>query len=314
MRQTKSNIVRKKAGRITKVGLVLLLLLLVALVLESMGRFLQTHPPARTVRVAAIQCGSIMGDTEGNVDNLVALIRQAARGGAKIVVTPECAVQGYLHAPSWTSWTSETNKEFSVSRVAEAVPGPSTELFSALAKELHLFLCIGMIEGAGGRFFNAQVLFAPDGGLIAHHRKKALWTPGDSLWCSEGTLPVQVVDSPYGRLGLMICYDFHRLPEKLAEQKADIVLYSVGWYGPNEKSWFSKQFPQKAVVPYGFSVVAANWSGVTEEDEWPGRGYSSVIAGDGTVLGMAQSVFGDEVVWADIPLEKRAVPVVSSPR
>jgi hypothetical protein len=37
--------------------------------------------------------------------------------------------------------------------------------------------------------------------------------------------------------GLMICFDFHTLPPLLAKQEADIVLYSVGWYGPNEKNW-----------------------------------------------------------------------------
>jgi predicted amidohydrolase len=258
-----------------------------------------------TVRVAAVQCYSPMGRTADNVSNLVTLISQAARGGAQIIVTPECAVQGYMYPPTWTSWTAATNAAMSAGRVAQPVPGPSTAVFSQLARELAVYLCVGLVEQAGDKFFNAQVLIAPDGAIVAHHRKKALWTPGDSLWCTRGDLPVQVVDTPFGRLGLMICFDFHDLPEQLAARKADIVLYSVGWYGPNEKQWFEHQFPERAVIPYGFSVAAANWSGGTAADQWPGRGYSCIITADGCVAAMARTVVGNEVVMADIPLKPR---------
>lgn len=257
------------------------------------------------VRVAAVQCYSEMGHTPENTANLAALIRQAAAAGAKFVVTPECALQGYMDPPSWTSWTTEAGQPWSVANVAEPVPGPATATFANLAKELKLYICLGLIESAGNTFFNAQVLLAPDGSLVAHHRKKALWPPGDGAWCSEGDLPVQVVDTPYGRVGLMICYDFHELPELLGKAKADLVLYSVGWYGPNEKDWFSKRFPREAVMPYGFSVVAANWAGQTPADEWPGRGFSCILAGDGTVCAMATSVIGNELVVADVPRHRR---------
>jgi len=263
------------------------------------GAWADTNTPA-TVRVAAVQCRSPMGRTAQNVSNLVDLVRQAAQGGAKIVVTPECAVTGYLDPVAWTSWTTDTNSVWWAGRVAQTVPGPATETFSALTRELRIYLCIGLMERAGGKFFNAQVLLAPDGAIAAHHRKKNLWTPGDSAWCTAGDRPVQVADTPYGRLGLMVCYDFHVLPPQLAKENADIVLYSVGWYGPNEKEWFGNEFPRKVVAPHGFSVVAANWSGGTARDEWPGRGHSCVIAGDGKVLAMAKTVAGNEVVWAEV--------------
>jgi hypothetical protein len=53
-------------------------------------------PETGTVRVAAIQCPSRMGAVSENTSNLTALVRQAAGQGAKIVVTPECAVHGYM--------------------------------------------------------------------------------------------------------------------------------------------------------------------------------------------------------------------------
>jgi predicted amidohydrolase len=246
-----------------------------------------------------------MGKTEDNLRNISNLVRKAAAQGAKIVVIPECAVQGYLDPTTWTSWSNMPDGENSVQSVAEPVPGPATRTLSHLADELDIYLCAGMIEVESNAFFNAQVLIAPDGAIIAHHRKKSLWTPGDSTWCTPGNLPVQVVKTEFGNLGLMICYDFHTLPPLLAKREADIVLYSVGWYGPNEKNWFGKQFPAKSVVPYGFDVVAANWTSLTSEQSWPGRGHSCVITREGKVLAMSEAVSGNDIVLADLEIMKR---------
>jgi predicted amidohydrolase len=258
-----------------------------------------------TVRVAAIQCPSVMGETAGNVRNISGLVRQAAGRGAKIVVLPECSVQGYLDPTTWTSWsTSGVGDTMPVRGVAEPVPGPATELLGRLADELNIYLCVGLVEAATNGFFNSQVLLSPDGTILAHHRKKSLWTPGDTTWCTPGDLPVQVVKTEFGNLGLMICFDFHTLPPLLAKRGADIVLYSVGWFGPNESNWFRNVFPQQAIVPYGFDVVVSNWSSPTEAQEWPGRGHSCIITREGKVLAMSESVSGNDIVMADLEIRK----------
>jgi predicted amidohydrolase len=266
------------------------------------GNVLHGQVPTGTVRVAAIQCASIMGDTERNMQNLIRSIEVAASQDAKIIVLPECAVQGYTQPTTWTSWSREPTDEYYVGAVAEAIPGPSTRRFGKLAERLGVYICAGLIEADSNTFYNAQVLVGPDGALKAHHRKRSLWTPGDSTWCTRGDLPVQVVDSPYGRLGLMICYDFHTLPPLLAKNKADIVLYSVGWYGPNEKQWFRSRFPAKAVIPYGFHVILANWSGLTPSHTWPGRGHSCIIDETGEILSMATTTTGNEIIITDLKL------------
>jgi len=260
---------------------------------------------ADTVRVAAIQCPSVMGRTEDNLRTITGLARKAAAQGAKIVVMPECAVQGYLDPTTWSTWSKQPDADNPVQHVAEPVPGPATRTLAHLADELGIYLCAGLIEVESNAFFNAQVLIGPDGAIRAHHRKKSLWTPGDSTWCTPGALPVQVVDTEFGRLGLMICYDFHSMPPLLAKRKADIVLYSVGWYGPNEKTWFSNLFPRRAVIPHGFDIVVANWASPTEEQTWPGRGHSCVITREGEVLAMTEDVHGTAVVIADLEIETR---------
>ncbi len=273
------------------------------LILLTTTAALAAERPA-TVRVAAIQCPSVMGRTAENLAVITNLIRQAASGGAKIVVLPECAVQGYMDPTTWRSWSKSGTGADAVHAVAEPVPGPSTTLLAKLARDLKLYICVGLVEAETNRFFNSQVLLAPDGRIAAHHRKKSLWTPGDSSWCEPGDLPVQVVDTEFGRLGLMICYDFHSLPPRLAKRQADIVLYSVGWYGPNERNWFGRMFPRKAVIPYGFDVVVANWTSSTEDQAWPGRGHSCVITGQGKVLAMSEAVSGTDIVMADLEIRK----------
>ena len=258
-----------------------------------------------TVRVAAIQCPSVMGRTEENLSVITNLIHHAASGGAKIIVLPECAVQGYMDPTTWRSWSKSETGADAVQTVAEPVPGPSTKLLAEVALDLSVYICVGLVETDTNGFFNSQVLLAPNGSIAAHHRKKSLWTPGDSTWCTPGELPVQVVETEYGRLGLMICYDFHDLPPLLAKRQADIVLYSVGWYGPNEKNWFSQMLPRKAVIPYGFDIVVANWTSPTQNHAWPGRGHSCIITGQGKVLAMSESVSGTDIVMADLKIKKR---------
>jgi len=270
----------------------------------------ESEAPPQTVRVAAVQCYSRMGQTEYNRELLMGLIREAAEDGAKIVVLPEAAVHGYMDPGRWTIWTgdveSRDEQRLYVGSVAEPVPGPSTEYFAKLAAELGIYLTIPLIEKAEDVFYNTVLLADPSGEIVAHHRKQNLWSPGDGPWASDGELPLQVVETPYGKVGLMICYDVHKLARPLGEADADIVLYSVGWYGPT-KAWFGGIFPRNYVVPNGFNVVAANWSADSDALGWEGIGCSSVIRRDGDVVAVAKKQRGPEIVVADLPVKHRAV-------
>src|SRR5919204_112817 len=96
----------------------------------------------RAVKVAAVQCSSVLGDVDGNRRKLTALVREAAGRGAKIIVLPEAAVTGYLSQDLRTNWHLTGRPLEPAFRgkdplpFAEPVPGPSTRYFAALAKEL----------------------------------------------------------------------------------------------------------------------------------------------------------------------------------
>ena len=254
-----------------------------------------------------------MGKVSLNRQMLSELITNAAAQGAKICVLPECALQGYMNPRTDKKWSKDPAPEvgdLAVSVVAENVPGPSTRHFAALAKQLEIYIALPLIESADGAYYNSLILFSPKGEIAAKHRKHALWPPGDASWASEGKGPAAVAATPYGRLGLMVCYDVHEMPAKLKDAHADIVLYAVGWYGPSE-IFFTELFPRRYIVPNGFSVVAANWSGVAGETEWDGLGYSCVIDKRGVTLAMAKTTTGAEIVIADLPVGEASVSEIN---
>jgi predicted amidohydrolase len=278
-------------------------------------------PPLESIRrsacVAAIQCPSPIGKLAQNRERLRDLIVEAVRRGAQIVVLPECAVPGYMDARNDITWDrsfSSGSQSRPVEVAAERVPGASTKYFGELARKLSIYLSVPLIEVDHGSYFNCVVLIGPEGRILARHRKANLWPPGDAGWADPGTGEPQVVATPYGRLGLMICYEVHVMPQRL-QGKADIVLYSVGWYGPNTEAWFHDQLPAQYVKPRGFAVIAANWSAESNDDAWQGAGYSTIINRDGTILAMSAKIDGTDIVIGDLPIRNAAetVPAKSDP-
>jgi predicted amidohydrolase len=245
-----------------------------------------------------------MGESAYNRKLLTGLIAKAHAKGARIVVLPECAAHGYMDPGRDRTWSRNPTgpAELRVQDVAETVPGPSTRFFADVARKHAIYLVLPLIEQADGRFYNAQVLLDPGGKLVLHHRKQHLWPPGDAGWATRGKDRADVVGTPFGRLGLMICYECHTMPRKLRAAGADIVLYSVGWYGPNTESWYMDVFPHDYVKPHGMAVVAANWSADPEAPGWEGIGYSTIYAADGTILATTKRERGQAIIVADVPV------------
>ena len=261
-----------------------------------------TADAPRTVRVAAIQFHSVMGDPSGNRERLIPLVERAAAGGAKIVVLPEAAIPGYADLSTDTFWSKGEAGEkgyLPVRDVAEAVPGPSTELFAPLADRLDVYLTVPIIEKAEGRYYNTVVLLGPDGKTPARHRKYVPWTVADDSWMTEGPRRATVVDTEHGRIGLMICRDVHALLGEFGRAKADIVLHSVAFYGPNTRGWFETTLAFK-VADARVALVLANWT-FPRDPGWSGWGASMVIGPCGKVIASAGRDPGNEIVFADVP-------------
>lgn len=159
-----------------------------------------------TVRVAGIVLKWIRGDKRANFDRIVPMIRAAAAGGAEIVCTTECFLDGYaIHDKSIPLATYRA--------LGEQIPGGAYfRQLAALADELDIHLVAGMLEAAGEARYNTAVVIGPDGGLIGRYRKQRL---GHEQVRNAAGTESRVHATPHGDVGVMICAD-RRFPEVVA--------------------------------------------------------------------------------------------------
>jgi len=267
--------------------------------------------PADTVRVAAVQAASQFGQPQANREELARHVRRAARAGARIVVLPETAVTGYADFALKRVWQvgrralSAGLAGADPKDAAETVPGPSTRFFAQLARRHGIYLSVPLLEvdRKTGRYYNTVVLLGPTGQRLIHYRKLNPWPWAERGWASEGNLGHPVADTPYGRLGVLICYDIHEQARKLAELRVDMLLYSIAWVDDKGSDWFPKRLPDIA-RRHGLHIVGANWTlpRKSPAPDWHGYGQSTIIDRAGNVLANAQRDIGSEIVLANLPL------------
>ena len=282
--------------------------------------------PLQTVKVAAIQCSSVLGDVEGNRRKITALVEEAAAQGAKIVVLPEAAITGYLsqdlrtdwHLSGWPIEPGVEGKD--PTPFAEPVPGPSTRHFSEVARRCKVYLTVPFLEveypsnalakvsgqsavsqqaSREPRFYNTVCLISPEGQIVAHYRKLTPWPPPEKPWATPGDRGIQVYDTEYGRVGLAICYDIHTILPKYEPLRIWALLYPIAWVDKTHPAeWFWHKLPART-SKFKHYVIGANWS-VDHPENWYGYGFSIILSPEGKVLASAKSLYGSEIVYATI--------------
>ena len=263
-----------------------------------------------TFTVAAIQAHSQFGKPEANREKLAALVRQAAEHGARVIVLPETAISGYLSDDLERTWQLPGHN---ISRglhgvdpraTAETVPGPSSEFFGKLAAELNVYVTAPLLEidRKTGFCYNTSLLFGPSGKMLIHYRKRNPWLWAERGWAAAGDRGNPVVDTEFGRLGLLICYDIHEQAAIMSRLKVDTLLYSIAWVEDEGSDWFEKRLPAIARQT-GMNIVAANWTVPKEPaPSWFGYGQSRIIDCTGTTLAKAANDLADEIVYAQLPI------------
>ena len=174
----------------------------------------------RMVTVAATQM-ACSWDIEDNLARAEALVREAASGGAQIVLLQELFETPYF--------CIEQRGEH-LTLASEREDNPLIQRFQALAKELGVVLPLSWFEKAGTAYFNSLVMIDADGGILGYYRKshipnaigyqeKTYFTPGDTGFC--------VWDTRYARIGAAICWDqwFPEAARAMALNGAEILFY-----------------------------------------------------------------------------------------
>ena len=181
----------------------------------------KTEPPAgRKVRLASVHFRPSGRSPQANCTEYAPLIDQAAKQHADLVVLGE------------TLTYYGTGKSFA--EIAEAVPGPSTEYFGALARKHGLYIVAGLIERDGHLIYNVAVLLGPDGKLTGKYRKVCL--PRGEI--AAGIAPGKdypVFSTRFGKLGMMVCYDgfFPEVARELANAGAEVIAWPVWGCNPD---------------------------------------------------------------------------------
>lgn len=215
----------------------------------------------RTLNVGLIQQTNT-GDQQKNIAKLESNIRDCAAKGAQLIVLQE------LHNGLYFCQTENTH-EFDL---AEPIPGPSTERFGALAKELGIVLVLSLFERrAPGLYHNTAVVLEQDGSIAGKYRKMHI--PDDpayyeKFYFTPGDLGFAPINTSLGKLGVLVCWDqwYPEAARLMALAGADILIYptAIGWESsdtPEEKerqknAWVLAQ--RGHAVYNGLPVISVN--------------------------------------------------------
>ncbi len=249
------------------------------------------------LRVGVVQM-AMSDDPDSNTARAEAMVREAAQAGAELICLPELFRSRYF-------CQTEDYDRFAL---AEPVPGPSTERFAAVAKELDVAIALSLFEErAPGLYHNTSALVDGAHGYVGKYRKMHI--PDDpryyeKFYFTPGDLGFKVYPARSARLGMLVCWDqwYPEAARLTALMGAQVLVYptAIGWHpeeqatlGPAQHAaWETMQ--RSHAIANGCFVVAVNRTGFEPDPADAGGsggiqfwGQSFVAGPDGTILARA---------------------------
>uniref|UniRef100_C6E6F8 Nitrilase/cyanide hydratase and apolipoprotein N-acyltransferase n=1 Tax=Geobacter sp. (strain M21) TaxID=443144 RepID=C6E6F8_GEOSM len=238
------------------------------------------------LKVALVQ-QALRPDREKMIAATSASIREAAAKGAKLVLLQELHTGGYF-------CQTEDTARFDL---AESIPGPSTDHFGALARELSVVIVTSLFEKrAPGLYHNTAVVIEKDGSIAGKYRKMHI--PDDpafyeKFYFTPGDLGFEPVQTSVGKLGVLVCWDqwYPEAARLMALAGADLLIYptAIGWDPRDEEAEQQRQLDawvtiqRSHAVANGIPVVSVNRVGFEDDPSGAGAGIkfwgSSFAAG-----------------------------------
>jgi N-carbamoylputrescine amidase len=263
-----------------------------------------------TLKIALVQ-QSCDENRDVNLAKSIESIRSASAMGARLVVLQE------LHAGLYFC-QCEDPANFDQ---AEAIPGPTTDIFGELAKEFGVVIVTSLFERrAPGLYHNTAVVFDSDGSIAGKYRKMHI--PDDpafyeKFYFTPGDLGFSPVQTSVGTLGVLVCWDqwYPEAARLMALAGAELLIYptAIGW-DPNDPdaekirqkdAWMTIQ--RAHGVANGIPVVSVNRTGFEPAPAGLGAGIefwgSSFAAGPQGEL-LAQAGADEEVLIVEIDRER----------
>jgi predicted amidohydrolase len=264
------------------------------------------------LRIGLIQMTST-ADRAANLDRAATMVRRAASDGARLVALPENF--SYLRS------------EGDPPPRPEPLDGETVTRFSALARDHAIWLLLGSIpedSGTAGKIHNTSVLLRPDGSTAAVYRKIHLFDvaiPGEvELRESDGVEPgdeLITADTPWGRIGLSVCYDlrFPELYRALAFQGATMLFVPAAFTSYTGRYHWEALLRARAIENQCYvaapaqsgrhSASRSSWGRTTVVDPW-----GEIVAS----LGEGEGILAAELDPARVEEVRRRLPCLSHAR
>ena len=264
--------------------------------------------PAQTVKLGLIQT-ACSPDPDANLKKTLALAGRAARRGAQIICTQELFRSQYF-------CQSEDHGNF---KLAEPIPGPTTDAFCKLARKHKVVVIASLFEKrAAGVYHNTAAIIDADGSLLGRYRKMHI--PDDPLYYEKfyftpGDLGFKAWPTRYAKIGVLICWDqwYPEAARLTALQGAQILFYptAIGWHPGEKKKYGERQhdawetIQRSHAIANGCYVAVANRIG---HEKLAGRGIEfwgqSFVAGtSGEILAKA-GVAREEILIVPVDLAR----------
>lgn len=255
------------------------------------------------VKVSAIQM-SMSEDKLSNVDKAEALVREASKKGAQIILLPELFEGLYF-------CKDMDEKYFSWAEPREG--NRLIERFAALAKELHVVILISYFEKSEEGYFNSLVVADADGSIMDNYRKTHIPDgPGyeEKFYFKPGNSGFKVYDTAYAKIGVGICWDqwFCETARALTLMGAEIIFYPTAIGSEPEIHLDSKEHWQRVQMGHAATntvpVVVANRIGEEKGDTCTLNFYGSSFITDYTGTKIAEaSRDKEEIIYAEFDIE-----------
>ena len=183
-----------------------------------------------TVTAAVVQTSSVLFDTPATVERALALMAQAAQRGAQVRVFPEAFVVGYPTGSVFPIYLGARTPEGRADYkryfdAAVSVDGPEIAAMAQAAAQWGMHVCVGIIERDGGTLYCTAVYLGPHGRVLGKHRKLMPTALERLVWGFGDGSTLQAMDTPYGKLGAVICWENYMPALRLAMYQQRVAIY-----------------------------------------------------------------------------------------
>jgi nitrilase len=270
-----------------------------------------------TVKAACVQVEPAILDRDATIDVVAARTAEAAGAGAGVVVFPETFIPAYpssVWARALAGWAEPGAQEaFALlHRESLELPGPDADRLAEIARELGVWLVIGVNEvdpARPGTLYNSLLYYSPGGELALHHRKlvptnheRLVWGPGDGRG-------LRAIETPIGRLGGLICWENYMPLARFSLYESGIEIY-IASTADDGDSW-QATLRHIALESRSFVIAPCHFQRASSyPDDFPlasllegrdvlGRGGSAMLGPDGSYL--AGPLYDEEgILYAEL--------------